>query len=330
MRIAILIVTWNAAPTLERTLNAVSAQQRRADRTIVIDNASADTSVAVARRFSSVEIIALTRNAGFAEGNNVGAQAAADCDWIALLNPDAFPDPDWLARLEDAARTSPGVVMFASELRNADRPELLDGAGDAYHVSGLAWRIGHGSPALAESGAVREVFGPCGAAALLERAAFLEVGGFDPRFFCYFEDVDLACRLRLRGHRCLYVPGARVLHIGSASTTPGSAFAIYHGHRNLVWAWVKTMPGLWLWIYLPQHLLLTIASLLRFGLTGQAATLLRAKRDAIAGLPEAWRARRQLQRERTVSASTIRQQMSRGWLTPYLAHARRGVRPKTP
>jgi GT2 family glycosyltransferase len=212
--------------------------------------------------------------------------------------------------------------MFASELRQADDPSRLDGAGDAYHVSGLAWRIGHGRPAP-DRQQPGEVFGPCAAAALVRRDAFEDVGGFDGRFFCYLEDVDLAFRLRLRGHRCIYVPGARVLHVGGGTTSPRSAFAVYHGHRNLVWAWVKNMPGWWLWWYAPQHLLLTVASLVRFGLGGHAGTIFRAKWHALAGLGHALAERRRVQRGRVPPDRAVVRAMAHGWLTPYREHLNR-------
>jgi GT2 family glycosyltransferase len=102
----------------------------------------------------------------------------------------------------------------------------------------------HGTPASALKGSECEIFSPCAAAALYRRSALLEVGGFDEDFFCYVEDVDLGFRLRLAGYRCLYVPLSVAHHIGSGTTGgKNSDFSVYHGHRNLVWAFVKNMPG---------------------------------------------------------------------------------------
>lgn len=324
MRIAVLLVNWNAGAYLARALAALAAQTRAPDRVIVVDNASTDGSEAVAARMPGVQLIALERNAGFAEGNNMAAHAAADCDWLAFLNPDAFPEPGWLASLGAAAQAHPAIAMFASELRMDADATRLDGAGDAYHVSGLAWRIGHGDPATTAPAVIAEVFSPCGAAAFIRRDAFDAAGGFDPAFFCYMEDVDLAFRLRLCGHRCLYVPGAIVRHVGSGTTGPRSAFAIYHGHRNLVWAWVKNTPGWCLWLYAPQHLLLTIASIVRFGLNGHVGTIVRAKWDAMRGLGRVLAERRTVQARRTVSSRAVLRTMTKGWLTPYRTHLRRG------
>jgi GT2 family glycosyltransferase len=316
----VLIVNWNAGAYLETALAALAKQRRPADRILVVDNASTDGSREAIARLPGVELIALDENVGFAVGNNIAAEAAADCDWLAFLNPDAFPEPEWLERLVRAVEEHPGIAMFASELRLASDPSRLDGAGDAYHVSGLPWRIAHGEPAPSDHAEPQEVFSPCAAAALVHHDTFNEVQGFDPSFFCYLEDVDLAFRLRLLGHRCLYVPGAVVRHVGSGTTGTRSAFAIYHGHRNLVWAWVKNMPGWRLWLYAPQHLLLTLVSLVRFGWIGHGRTIVRAKIDAIGGLRRAFTERRRIQRTRAAAGRDVMATMSRGWLTPYQTH----------
>jgi GT2 family glycosyltransferase len=316
-RVAAVIVNWNAAAYLPRALAALHGQRRRPDRIIVIDNASTDGSRDLVAAFPDVELVALPENVGFAAANNVAASMAADCAWLAFVNPDAFPEPEWLERLLAATEGSPGHAMFASELRDATDPRRLDGAGDAYHVSGLPWRIGHGGPLQLENRAPHDVFSPCAAAALIRRDAFDAVGGFDASYFCYIEDVDLAFRLRLQGHRCLYVPGAIAHHVGSALAGRRSDFAVYHGHRNLVWTWVKNMPAWWLLLYLPQHLLLTLASIVRFGANGQLGTILRAKWDAVTGLGPVLAARRRVQRRRTVSARSVVGAMTHGWLAPY-------------
>jgi len=325
LKIAVVIVNWNGGESLRRCLASLAAQERRPDRVIVVDNASQDGSLERALgAFPSAEPIRMQANVGFAAANNAALRACDECEWVALLNPDAFPASSWLARLEEAARAHPGHASFASQLRQAADDVLLDGAGDVYHVSGLAWRAGHGAavPAGADPG---EVFSPCAAAALYRREALVEVGGFDERYFCYLEDVDLGFRLRLRGHRCLYVPEAVVLHVGSASTGKGSEFSTYHGHRNLVWTFFKDMPGALLALYLPQHLLLNVVSVAWFMARGQSAVILRAKWDALRGLPAVLRERGSVQRGRRVGGRELRRAMARGWLAPYSARVRRMV-----
>jgi GT2 family glycosyltransferase len=162
-----------------------------------------------------------------------------------------------------------------------------------------------------------EVFAPCAAAALYRRAAWVEVGGFDERYFCYFEDVDLAFRFRLRGHRTLYVHSAIVDHVSSGVGGYRSDFATYHGERNMVWTFFKNMPAPLVWRYLPQHIALNLASLAYYPLRGQGKVVWKAKLDALRGLREALRQRRSIQQERAVDAATIDGALRHGVLTPY-------------
>ena len=248
MTVAVIIVNWNGGALLSRCLESLEQQRRQPDHIIVVDNGSSDDSLARAGdRLRHVELIRLNENVGFACANNLAAKAAGRFDTLALLNPDAVADAGWLAALLGAADREPTVAAFASQMRLASAPDYLDGAGDSYHVSGRAWRNGHKIGSADWPATSSEVFAPCAAAALYRREAFEEVGGFDERYFCYFEDVDLGFRLRLRGHRCLYVPAAIVQHVSSALSGYRSDFAVYHGERNAVWTFFKDMPGPLLW-----------------------------------------------------------------------------------
>lgn len=319
MRIAVIIVNHNAGVYLARTLGALSDQRRPPDRVVVVDNASSDGSAAVCSQHIGVELIDSAVNLGFAEANNRAARLVADCDWIAFLNPDAFPEPDWLLELQQATLRHPDVPLFASRQLMAHDPTRLDGAGDGYHVSGLAWRHLHGAPVAESPETDAEVFSACAAAALCRRDVFLDLGGFDSRFFAYMEDVDFGFRLRLAGYRCVYVPSATVLHVGSGTSSERSDFATYHGHRNVVWTFVKNMPGWWIWRYLPQHLLMTAVAAAHVSARGQLLLFMRAKLHAIRGLREMLASRRQVQQLRCTSLTGIRAAMTAGWLRACLA-----------
>jgi GT2 family glycosyltransferase len=235
-----------------------------------------------------------------------------DCEFVALLNPDAFPEPDWLERLVDAALAAPRHASFTSRLVLAADAGVLDGEGDSYGVNGFAWRRHHGLPVAAGDDARGEVFSACAAAALYRRDAFLATGAFDERFFTYLEDVDLGFRLRLRGAGCLYVPESVAHHVGSGLTGRTSDFSVYHAQRNLVWTFVKDMPGPLLWIYLPQHLLLNLAAIGWYVMQGQGGTILRAKLDALRGLRAVWVDRKRVQSLRTESPAALRREMVKG------------------
>ena len=305
-RVSVIIVNWNGEPFLERCLSSLMCQTVTPHEIILVDNASSDGSVAIAQRFPAVRLIELDRNTGFAQGNNLAIEAAfIASEWIALINPDAFAEPRWLEALLMAAENNPEFDVFGSKLLNAAKPTRLDGSGDTYHVSGLAWRMGHGLP-VPTSEHECEVFSSCAAAALYRRSALREVGGFDEDYFCYVEDVDLGFRLRLAGFRCLYVPQSVAHHVGSG-TTGGrhSHFSVYHGHRNLVWTFIKNMPGILFWLLLPIHVLLNLVSVVYFSRQGQGKVILAAKWDAIKGIPKMWRKRRKIQSNRKASIMTI-------------------------
>lgn len=317
--VGVVIVNWNAGTLLGRCLVGLDNQTIPPHRIVIVDNGSIDHSLCQAElSHRHVKIIRLGRNAGFAKANNVGIRALDDCAWIALLNPDAVPEPDWLEQLVTSAQAASGFTFFASRMLWAVDPTVLDGTGDIYHVSGYGWRRNHGWNALGRDTKSEEVFSACAGAALYFHTALTKIGGFDESFFCYFEDMDLGFRLRLMGHRCLYVPNAVVHHVGSATTGRHSDFSVYHGHRNLVWVYFKDMPWPLFWLYLPQHILLNLISVVWLILQGQGKVAVRAKWDALKGLPRILKERRQIQKTRRVGVWELRRVMAKGLLTPYL------------
>ncbi len=321
---AVIIVNWNSGKDLEKCLSALNNQTRPPRQTIVVDNASTDDSLfGMEENFSDVELIRLDENTGFSHANNLGVQKVQDCDWVAFLNPDAFAEPDWLESLLRAGEQNPEFAFFGSHMLRHGADDELDGTGDVYHVSGLAWRRDCGLKASANHRVTGEVFSACAAAAMIRKDIFLAAEGFDINFNSYFEDVDLGFRIRLMGYRCLYVAEAVVEHVGSGSTERYSDYAIYHGNRNLVWSYVKNMPGILFWIYLPQHLLANVAALIWFTFKRKGGVIFRAKWDALKDLPRAWTQRKTIQQTRKVSIGAIRKAMANGWFLPYSKKKRR-------
>ena len=258
--ISVIIVNYNAGDWLTRCVESVMAQTLTDFECFIIDNGSADNSIAALPdlddRFTVME---LGENTGFAKGNNIGA-AKASGKWIALLNPDAFARPDWLeCLLAETAR--PNVTMVGSMQYMALEPGIWDGAGDCYHFTGLAWRAKFGHKIDDTPIETCEVFGPCAAAALYQRETFMRLGGFDERFFCYHEDVDLAYRMRLDGGICIQSADAKVDHVSSGISGRASDFAVYHGTRNRIWTFYKnthTYDLIWAW---PLFIALNLALL---------------------------------------------------------------------
>lgn len=306
VKISILIVNYNAGAHLTRCLDALRAQDFLHFEAIVIDNASADDSLARAvacfqdPRF---RLIRNTRNEGFAAGNNIGAASARGA-WIATLNPDAFANSDWLSRLIAATRRYPDADMFGSTQLDDQQPAILDGAGDAYLAIGIPWRGGKGQAADTVNGDY-EVFGPCAAAALYRADAFRQVGGFDERLFCYVEDVDMAFRLRLGGSRCIQLRDAVVRHIGGVTSDQRRSFARFHGTRNITWVFLKNMPLAFLLPLLPLHGAALLYLLAKSTLRGNPGPVARGIAASLQGLGPAWRDRKTVQMRRRVGLAGV-------------------------
>jgi GT2 family glycosyltransferase len=311
--VSVIVVTWNGRQYLDACLTAVEAQQDVSFETILVDNASSDGTVDyVRRRFPQVRIVELSHNTGFAAGNNAGARAAHG-RYLAFLNNDTMAAPRWLRAMLDGLDEPGGYALTTARIVYMHDPDVIDSAGDGMLRGGGAFKRLHGAPAHL-AGPSREVFGVCGAACLMPRAVFEELGGFDETFFASHEDVDLSYRARLRGYRCRYVADAVVRHHGSATLGTVSAFSVFQGQRNLEWNYLKNTPGSLLLRTLPGHVVYNAAAAVHFARLGRLGPFLRAKLAALAALPRVMRARAAVQRSRRVGADAIWPHLDARWL----------------
>lgn len=323
--ITVVVVAYQSGPTLERCLAGLRAQTHADFETLIVDNASTDGAPqAAAAADPGLRLIESGANLGFAAGNNLAARKARG-QWLVLLNPDAYPQPDWLEQLMAAAAAFPQVRSFTSRQIMAETPTLLDGMGDVMSGAGLPYRGGYGRLDPGEI-APGEVFSPCGAAMMIDRDLFLDLGGFDESFFCYCEDVDFGYRLRLIGEPTIVAPKAIVLHEGSVSSGgPRSDFAVFHGTRNRLWLLIKNTPWPLLIIILALHFLAIGVIMCRpFGRL-QAATTRRALKAALLGLRPALDSRRKIQAARRATTWAIFRAMT--WNPNDVRHMRIVIRP---
>jgi len=316
--VSVIILNWNGEEVLPRCLEAVTHQTFEDYEIIVIDNASEDNSMdGIETHWPGVRTIQLKSNLGFAAANNHAAHKARG-RWLAFLNNDAFPHPDWLENLVQAAQNNLGYLFFSSRLIQANNPTLLESTGDILHTSASAWHRDHNKKIQHKPATADQVFSPCAAAGFYDRASFLAAGGFDPDYFSHHEDVDLGFRLRLAGLRCLYVPGAQAAHIGSASFGGEGYTTIYQTQRNMVWTYFKNMPGGYLWRYLPSHILANCFFLLHYTLNGHAKAVWKAKLDAMRGIPKMLKKRKTIQRQRKIKGSELVKVLDHSLAGPYL------------
>ena len=238
-----VIVSYNVAPLLHECLASIAEAAEAGGITVhvvVIDNASSDHSIEVARANRNTTVVANTRNVGFGVACNQGIAIARaiGSEHVLFLNPDARLAPDALAALRNALETSPRHAIAGPDLRFPDgRPQpsrrrFPNLATLLVESTPLQWRGGgidgsSGWPLIEPiirryqcadladvSGTVDWISGAC----LLTRVtALAAIGGFDPAFFLYFEETDLAHRLRKSGWTCTYTPEARVFHHRSQS-----------------------------------------------------------------------------------------------------------------
>ena len=281
--VSVIIVNYNSGERLQKCLLHLEAQTFKDFEIIVIDNASDDDSIETAKLLTlQVQYILAKSNLGFAAANNLAVKSA-EGTWLAFLNPDAYPSPKWLEELILATKRFPKALAFGSTQIDAAHPEILDGAGDVYHAWGIPYR-GHFGWSVKRLPPEGECFSPCAAAALYKADTFRELGGFDERFFCYGEDVDLGFRLRLAGGRTVQVPSAIVKHEGSGVSGRHSDFTIYHGHRNRIWCAYKNTPFWLYWPLLPLHLFANLYLLFRAPFAGITRPYLKAMIAGYSGL----------------------------------------------
>jgi GT2 family glycosyltransferase len=308
--VSVVVVAYESGPMLGDCLAALAAQTVRDVEVILVDNASRDGAAqSAAKAHPDVVFIANPENRGFAAAVNQGARQARG-RWLALLNPDAFAEPGWLQALLAAAEAHPQARCFASRQLMAEDPGRLDGLGDVMSAAGFAFRGGYGRPDPGLS-APAYVFSACGGAMMIDRRLFLEMGGFDERLFCYYEDVDLGYRLQLRGEPTLLAPSAVVRHVGSASSGgPRSDFALFHGTRNRLWVFLKDTPPALLWLTLPLHILATATVLAWAAARGEFRAPWRGLVAALGGAPIALQARREAQAQRRMGSLAIARRMT--------------------
>lgn len=274
---------------------------------IVVDNGSKDDSASfIHKKYNTVEVIELPENLGFAGGVNVGIKRAQDLGfkYIALLNNDAEVETSWLEELLVSIEDN-NVGIATCKLFRSDQ-EHLDSTGDFYTIWGMPFPRGRNQIANDKFSKEEEVFSASGGASLYRSALFDDIGLFDEKFFAYFEDVDISFRARLRGWKVVYNPKAIAYHAVSATSSKmGSGFSRYHSIKNFSLLYMKCMPGLLFWKYLPlvliQHLRMGLGSIK----AGSPLVYIKATFATIFLIPSTLIKRHKIQSSRKISPKEI-------------------------
>lgn len=298
---SVIVLNWNGRQYLPECLAALAAQTCRDFEVILVDNGSTDGSADLVRdQFPWVKLVELPENVGFAEGNNRGL-AAARGEFLVALNNDTRVEADFLAALLAAAQAAPKAGMVAAKMLNYFEPGRIDAVALKIGVNGLGYNIGVGEEDAGQYDGGVGAFGPCGGAALYRRAMVESVGFFDPDFFAYYEDFDLAWRGRLAGWDCACAPKAVVYHVHSATSGEYSPFKVYQTHRNKWFVIAKNWPGALVLRHLPALVFADAASFALALARGRGGAALRARLDVLRNLQKLLRKRRAVQGTRRLS-----------------------------
>ena len=279
--ISVIVLNYNGRGFLDGCLTSLASQTYSDFEVIVVDNGSRDGSPEyIEENYPWVRLAKNDENLGFAGGTNVGIRAAKG-EFVITLNNDSRADSRFIEELIKPM-ADPEVGVCAAKMLFPDG--RINSAGICISRSGAAWDRGMFEPDRGQYEFVEEVFGACAGAALYRREMLDEIGLFDEDFFLYLEDVDLAFRARLAGWKCLYVPGARVIHHHGGTAGVGSDLAVYYGNRNIVWYPIKDFPFRLLITSLPFIVARNLAVIPYYALRGQGGVILKSKLDALKGV----------------------------------------------
>ena len=304
MKVSVIVLNWNGKKYLPECLDSLGSQTLRDFEVVLVDNGSSDGSTDFVReRYPWVRLVALQENTGFAEGNNRGLKESTG-EYVVTLNNDTRVMPDFLAELVRSAEADPRVGMSAAKMRNYFESDRIDAVGLKIGSNGLGYNIGVGETDAGKYDGVA-VFGPCGGAALYRRAMLDDVGFFDPDFFAYYEDFDLAWRGRLAGWQCAVAPRAVVYHVHSATSGEWSPFKVYQTHRNKWYVIIKNWPRGLLLRRLPGILAFDAAALLLAVLKGRGSAAVHARSDLLKSAKRLLEKRREVQARNKLSPPEI-------------------------
>ena len=285
--LSIVVPSYNGRHLLATCLASV-ARHRPAGRDIevlVADDGSTDgTPEWLAATHPDVRLVRRAQNGGFVAAANAGI-AAARGTFVQLLNNDTEVTAGWVeAGLKPFDDPTVGSVAPLVLVRSD--PSRVDSAGDQYAAFGWPSKRGHGEPAgrWAEHPGDR-VFGASGSSAFYRAEALRRVGAYDPLFGSYYEDVDLAFRLRWAGYGCMYAPDCRILHAISMSYDHGRPELQRRMARNAELLFWGDLPLTWMLAALGPHVAFTVVQGVMRALQGRARPFLLGKLDAARLLP---------------------------------------------
>jgi len=307
--IAVVVVNYRQTTATLNCLESLYTHAGMSFHLFLIDNAAdAESRLAITHfladdpcRVGTFTLLSNQENFGFSGGcNQALGLILADARFrvVAILNNDCLVEPNWLVRLTEGLAPDRKVEMVASRMMNLNRPDDVDNLGITLYRSGIASN---------RKDADNPLLGPCGGGALYSVGllnALVSTDGyiFDPDFFCYAEDTDLAMRARALGYDCAFADDAVLLHFGSLATGGASnTFVAYYGLRNSLFAMIKNLSADFIGRNIGWILLMQCAVTAKYIIKGHPRVIWNVYRDLLRALPRLLAQRRHHQ-ARTVLA----------------------------
>ena len=300
MKFSIVIPNWNGIRFVGMCLDSIAQSTFKDYEVIVVDNGSTDGSrELVAEKYPWVRHIKLPANMGFAIACNEGIRAARS-DYICLLNNDIEVTPTWIEELYEGMERHPECGMGTSKMMFLDNRDIFYNTGDLFHIWSMGGGRGQGEKDTGQYEKEDYVFGACAGAGVYRRSLLEKIGLFDDDFFIFAEDVDLNMRGQLMGLKSVYLPKAKVYHIGTATVGLYSDRYVYLCKRNDVFVLIKNYSLRMYFKYLYSILKRQFHDIKYFTYRGQGLILLKSKLAVVRMLPTMLIRRFHIQRTRTV------------------------------
>lgn len=343
MNIAIIIVNWNGKDLLKNCLDSLENQTSFDFRIILVDNGSKDGSVLFLKeKYPKIEIIELSENFGFAKANNIGISRAFEDEkvrHILTLNNDTVVDSKFIETILKEIRINSNFGSIQPKIFDS-KGEKIDCVGMLISFEMSAQNKGYGEKDLGQFEKKEEIFGSSACASLYSREALESVklprgNYFDESYFAYFEDVDLAWRMRLAGFKSYYCPEAKVFHVHSATGVKNSQFKKFHLHRNQYYNIIKNLPFFLMMkaiFFMPIRYLLVLHSMIigkrsvekknqAFGKPrGIVKNIFGDWRDVLENLPQLLKKRKIIQNRKKVENKEVKK-----WLKQYKADFKKTI-----
>ncbi|MFQ5449707.1 MAG: glycosyltransferase family 2 protein [Nitrospinaceae bacterium] len=309
MKVSVIVPNWNGIRFIGMCLDSLAASTFGAFEVIVVDNGSVDGSrELVEEEYPWVRLVKLPENMGFATACNRGIQAARG-DYICLLNNDIEVEPGWITQLYEGMERHPECGMGTTKMMFLDQRDTFYNTGDLFHAWSSGGGRGQGEKDAGQYDREEYVFGACAGAGIYRRELFDTVGVFDEDFFIFAEDVDLNMRGQLQGFQAVYLPQAKVYHIGTATVGLYSDRYVYLCKRNDIYVLIKNLSLGMYFKYFFTILKHQLADIKYFSYRGQGAVLLKSKFAAMMKLVPLLARRYRIQRTRTVPDAEIEKLM---------------------